>query len=135
MPVLSYVHFHPGTELPALARDRPVFGQDNFVYAFARAYDCVYPANATSFTDCAPLLVQAVQFSIDDGVWRSMKPFPGPSFADFYFRTRDYAATQGEIPPSLAIGMHQACVRAINTLGMVSPDSPEYQCVSFEVTP
>jgi hypothetical protein len=107
----------PSVSEVTIVSPRVAYGQDNAIYAFADE------------GDSGSGLV-AMQYRIDDGVWRSMKPFPGPSAADFYFNLHQYKAAQGVFPPAIEIGTHSACVRGIDNAGNVS----EPQCVNYEVT-
>jgi hypothetical protein len=96
---------------------QPTLGQVNAIYAFADDGD-------------SGSGLRAMQYRIDDGVWRLMKPFPGPTAADFYFLGQQYKAAQGVLPPVVETGMHTDCVRGIDNAGNVS----EPQCTTNTVT-
>ena len=104
-------------------------GQDNVINAFADDYES--GEICTGQPGCVPSYIMAMQFRIDSGVWRAMKPWPGFRSGDFFFRDAEYEAAHGELPPAHGIGVHSVCVRAMDTFGNVS--SP--QCVSYEVVP
>jgi hypothetical protein len=110
-----------------LARSRVARGQDNVVYAFAD--DSASGEICTGRPGCFPTFILAMQFRIDDGVWRSMQPFPGPNSGDFRFADSEYEAAQGVFPPAAGIGMHRVCVRAIDSFANVS----QPQCTDYAV--
>lgn len=92
---------------------RIAYGGSNLVYAFA--------------DDSPSGTVKALQFRIDDGVWRSMEPFP--DFDGPFVFNRAWKSGKGILPPAVIPGQHTVRVRAIDAAGNVSA----IRTVQFEV--
>ena len=118
----------PVVQPPSLARTRVQFGQDNVIYAFADDSGPEQICYGTS--DCSPTLLIAMQFRIDNGVWRAMKTWPDFRYGPFLIRG-EMSAAHGDFPPATELGSHSACVRAIDSLGNVSAP----RCAGYSVTP
>ena len=118
----------PVVETPLLAQTQLRFGEENVIYAFADDSGSGEICTGQYFCEITPVI--AMQFRIDSGVWRSMKPFVQFQYGDFRFRG-EMQAGFGDFPPATELGQHTACVRALDSYG----NDSALRCVDYEVTP